>query len=155
MVNNNKGKKFNEGDKIIAFTDGGSRGNPGPAAIGVYIKGTNGEEKKYYEFIGEATNNVAEYKAMIFALKKIRQLAGRDALKKIFVEINMDSELIVRQLNGEYKVEEKELQGLFMEVWNLRFDFPNLKFNYIPREENKMADSLVNICLDEEASRLF
>jgi ribonuclease HI len=142
-------------NKIIVHTDGGSRGNPGPAAVGVVIEGIGVDSKEYYEFIGETTNNVAEYKAVVLALKKVRQLAGRDALEKIQVEINMDSELVCRQLRGEYKVEEKEMQSLFMEIWNLKFDFPNLSFKEIPREENQKADRLVNVCLDKESSKLF
>ena len=141
--------------KIIAYTDGGSRGNPGPAAIGVVIEGIGNEPKQYNEFIGEATNNEAEYQAVIFALKKIRQLAGREILKQIQVEIRLDSELVAKQLNGEYKIEEEKLQPLFMTVWNLKFDFGNLSFKHIPREENRLADRLVNMCLDQQNSKLF
>jgi len=142
-------------DKIIIFTDGGSRGNPGPAAIGVVIEGISKGIKEYSEFIGETTNNEAEYQAVIFALKKARQLAGRENLAKTEVEIRIDSELIARQLRGEYKVEEKNLQPLFMEIWNLRFDFPKIIFKEIPREENRLADRLVNNILDKEANKLF
>ena len=67
----------------------------------------------------------------------------------------MDSELVCRQLKGEYKVEEKEMQSLFMEIWNLKFDFPHLIFKEIPREENQQADRLVNVCLDKESAKLF
>ncbi len=141
--------------KIIAYTDGGSRGNPGPAAIGVVIEGIGNEPKQYNEFIGEATNNEAEYQAVIFALKKIRQLAGREILKQIQVEIRLDSELVAKQLNGEYKIEEEKLQPLFMTVWNLKFDFGNLSFKHVPREENRLADRLVNMCLDQQNSQLF
>ena len=141
--------------KIIAYTDGGSRGNPGPAAIGVVIEGIGNEPKQYNEFIGEATNNEAEYQAVIFALKKIRQLAGREILKQIQVEIRLDSELVAKQLNGEYKIEEEKLQPLFMTIWNLKFDFGNLSFKHIPREENRLADRLVNMCLDQQNSQLF
>ena len=98
---------------------------------------------------------MAEYKAVILALKKVRQLAGKDALENLSVEINMDSQLVCRQLRGEYKVEEKEMQELFMQIWNLKFDFPNLSFKEIPREENQQADRLVNACLDKEAAKLF
>ncbi len=142
-------------EKIVVYTDGGSRGNPGPAAIGVVISGIGKEIKEYSEFLGNKTNNEAEYQAVIFALKKVRQLAGRDNLKKTEVEMRVDSELIARQLRGEYKVEEKNLQPLFMEIWNLRFDFPHLIFKEIPREENQKADRLVNACLDQQNSKLF
>jgi len=93
------------------------------------------ELKQYYEFIGETTNNEAEYQAIIFALRKIRQLIGRERLKQIPVEIRLDSELITKQLNGEYKIEDEKLQLLFMTIWNLKFDFGKLSFHYIPREK--------------------
>ncbi|HOX21364.1 MAG TPA: ribonuclease HI family protein [Candidatus Paceibacterota bacterium] len=142
-------------DKIIVNTDGGSRGNPGAAAIGAVITGIGKEIKEYSEFIGIKTNNEAEYQAIIFALKKVRQLAGRENLEKTGVEVRTDSELVARQLKGEYKVEEKNLQPLFMEIWNLRFDFPHLALKEVPREENQKADRLVNSCLDQQNSKLF
>lgn len=147
--------KKNIASKIIVYTDGGSRGNPGEAAIGVVILGIGDDKKEYCELIDIATNNEAEYKAVIFALKKIRQLVGREKLKNAEVEIRLDSELVAKQLNGEYKIEEKNLQPLFMEIWNLKFDFPKLIFKHIPREQNKEADYLVNKALDEKESSLF
>lgn len=131
-------------EKIIAYTDGGARNNPGPAAIGVVIG-----DKKYSEFIGIATNNEAEYKAVIFVLKKLRHLIGKKSIENQKIEIRMDSELVQKQLNGEYKIKEKELQILFVEAWNLRLDFKNLSFVHIPREQNRLADKLVNEALDE------
>lgn len=142
-------------DRIIIYTDGGSRGNPGPAAVGVVIDGIGKDVKEYSEFIGKTTNNEAEYRALILGLKKTRQLAGKDFLENIEVEVRMDSELVVKQLNAEYKVEEKSLQPFFMEIWNLKFDFPNIVFKSIPREQNQRADRLVNACLDQEESKLF
>ncbi len=144
-------------DKIIIYSDGGSRGNPGPAAIGAYIE--SGPEKikppKFYsEYLGEATNNEAEYEAIIFAIKKIKHLAGREILKNIDVEIMCDSELIVNQLNHKYKIEEKKLQPLFLEIWNLMIDFGSIKFIHVQREQNKEADKLVNHKLNEMESRL-
>ena len=132
-------------NKLEVYTDGGARNNPGPAGIGIVIG-----DKEYAEYIGEATNNVAEYKAVIFALKKIKHLLGKAKLKNAEVIINLDSELVVSQLNGEYKILENELQSLFMEIWNLKFDFPRLKFNYIPREKNKKADYLANQAIDKQ-----
>lgn len=129
------------------FTDGGSRGNPGPAAIGIYIE-TLG--KKYGECIGEATNNVAEYAALIYGLKKIKQLIGKDKAKKSEIECYLDSELVVKQLNHEYKLKEEYIQKNFIEIWNLCLDFKNVKIIHIPREENKVADKLVNEALDGE-----
>ena len=130
-------------NKIIIYTDGGARGNPGPAAIGVVVG-----EKHYSEAIGETTNNIAEYKAVIFALKKAKHLLGGDKCAETEIEIHSDSELIVNQLKGDYKIKDKELQPLFVEVWNLKQDFKKADFVLIPREENKIADSLVNRALD-------
>jgi len=135
-----KEKKDNqEINKLEVYTDGGARNNPGPAGIGIVIG-----DKEYAEYIGETTNNVAEYKAVIFALKKAKHLLGKSKLKKTEVIINIDSLLVVNQLNGKYKILEKELQLLFMEIWNLKFNFPYLRFNHISREENRKADHLVN-----------
>lgn len=132
--------------KIVVNTDGGSRGNPGPAAIGVVVGG-----KEYGEYIGHATNNQAEYQAVIFALKKLKQILGKKKTKETEVQMKIDSELVVKQLNGKYKILEKELQPFFLDIWNLRLDFKNVTFEHVPREENKKADSLVNKILDREA----
>lgn len=140
--------------KYIIHTDGGARGNPGPAGIGVVIEGA-GEIKKYGEYVGEATNNEAEYQAVIFALKKLKQLIGKEKAKsEAEVEIHLDSELLASQLNGEYKIKEKGLQKLFLQVWNLKQDFKSVAFRHIPRENNKGADKLVNQALDKELSKL-
>ena len=128
--------------KLVIYIDGGARGNPGPAAIGV-VAG----QKSYQERIGSTTNNVAEYKAAIFALKKAKQLLGKEKSKSE-VEIRTDSELLYKQLNGQYKIKNKELQPLFIEVWNLQQDFKKVKFIHIAREENRLADRLVNQALD-------
>ncbi|PIR07176.1 hypothetical protein COY65_00020 [Candidatus Jorgensenbacteria bacterium CG_4_10_14_0_8_um_filter_39_13] len=130
-------------EKIIIYTDGGSRGNPGPAAIAAVIN-----NKFYSERIGETTNNVAEYKAAIFALKKTKHLLGNKKAKKTNLEIRSDSELVINQLNGEYKIKNDDLKPLFIEIWNLKQDFESVKFTSIPREENKIADKLVNQTLD-------
>ncbi len=135
-------------NKIIIYTDGGSRGNPGPAAVGVYIPFLN---KEYSKYLGEATNNEAEYQAMIFALKKIKQLIGKEKCEKTEIEIRSDSELLVNQLNGKYKIKEENLVPFFIEIWNLKQDFSGVKFVQIPREENKKADSLVNRELNSQA----
>jgi len=132
-------------NKLEVYTDGGARNNPGPAGIGIVIG-----DKEYAEYIGETTNNVAEYKAVIFALKKAKHLLGKSKLKNTEVIVNIDSLLVVNQLNGKYKILEKELQLLFMEIWNLKFNFPYLRFNHIPREKNKRADYLVNQILNKK-----
>ncbi len=140
--------------KIIIYTDGGSRGNPGKAAIGVVF--CNEKEqiiKKYGEYLGDQlTNNEAEYSAVIFALKKFKTLFGKAIAEKSEVEFRADSELMVKQLNGEYKIENEKIQKFFMEIWNLKIDFNSIKFKHIPREKNKEADRLVNEALDQQVS---
>ncbi|MFZ2192890.1 MAG: ribonuclease HI family protein [Candidatus Moraniibacteriota bacterium] len=132
-------------EKIVIFTDGGSRGNPGPAGIGVWIETL---DKKYGECIGETTNNVAEYSALIYGLKKLKQLLGKDKTKQYEIECNLDSELIVKQMNHEYKIKDENVQKNFIEIWNLMLDFKNVIFKHIPREKNSIADALVNEALN-------
>lgn len=136
-----------ETNEVIIHTDGGSRGNPGAAAIGVVIE--RGSMKKIYgEAIGDATNNIAEYSAIVFALKKVKQLFGKETAKKLTLNVFMDSELAVRQLNGEYKIENEELQPLWLKIWNLKIDFKKVTFAHVPRERNREADREVNRVLD-------
>ncbi|MEK7650137.1 MAG: ribonuclease HI family protein [Patescibacteria group bacterium] len=135
--------------KIIAYTDGGSRGNPGPAALGVAFVDEKGHvTKQYGEPLGVRTNNEAEYEAIIYALKKAKQLFGKDKTKTMQMEIRMDSELACRQLNHEYKVENENIVPLFLKVWNLMIDFGEVSFVHVPRERNKDADRMVNEALD-------
>ena len=129
--------------KFIIYTDGGSRGNPGPAAIGVVVGG-----KEYGEQIGHTTNNVAEYSAVVFALKKAKQLLTKAKAKTTDVELRTDSELLVKQMNGEYKIKDADLQPLFLEVWNLKQDFKSVSFVHVTRDKNKRADAQVNRALD-------
>ena len=130
-------------NKFSIYTDGGSRGNPGPSAIGAVV-GT----KEYGESIGSTTNNVAEYSAVIFALKKAKQLLGNKKAEGTEIELRTDSQLLVNQLNGEFKIKDKGLQPLFIEIWNIKQDFKNVKFIHITRDKNKNADRLVNKALD-------
>lgn len=142
--------------KFIIHTDGGSRGNPGPAAIGVVIEEVGrGLKKEYGEYIGETTNNDAEYQAVIFALKKLKQLAGKESIKESTVEVYVDSELLEKQMKGEYKIMDKRIQNLFVEIWNLRVDFGGVTFKHVLREKNKDADRMVNAALDKELNKLF
>ena len=120
-------------EKIIVNTDGGARGNPGPAGIGVVIADDKGAVvARFSQYIGEATNNVAEYKALIYALEKLKNFDYTEA------ECRLDSELIVRQLNGEYRVKEGKLKELYQQVQQLIF-FKPIKFVHVPREKNKEA----------------
>jgi len=134
--------------KFIIYTDGGARGNPGPAALGVVVKRYEARNKrrktisKYAKFIGRATNNQAEYKALIFGLEKVKTLGAQE------VDCFLDSELAVKQLNLEYKVKDKDLGPLFIKVWNLQQDFKKINFYHISRDKNKEADRLVNRELD-------
>lgn len=145
--------------KLLIFTDGGSRGNPGPAAGGVVIKNdTGGIILKTSKYLGETTNNVAEYEALILALQKAKGIFKkcRDGdLSRL--ECYLDSELVVKQLNHEYKIKDEGMQKLFITVWNLTLDFDSVKFIHIPREENKLADEMVNRELDgrEKGKSLF
>lgn len=128
---------------LVINTDGGSRGNPGPAGIGVVIKDATG--KVVFEhggYIGEATNNVAEYKALIKAVETARDLGAGE------VKINMDSELIVRQMLGQYKIKQPDLQKLAGEVLIVLKSFSKFSFTHVRREFNKEADALVNQALD-------
>lgn len=143
-------------EKIIIYTDGGSRGNPGPAAIGVVLKTQDGKiVKKYGETIGITTNNVAEYSAILFAFQKAKHLFGKEKAKHLELEFRMDSQLAVRQLNGEYKIENEALQPLFIKIWNAKIDFKKATFHHVPREENTEADRLVNQALDAKSQKLF
>ncbi|MDP3882680.1 MAG: ribonuclease HI family protein [Candidatus Staskawiczbacteria bacterium] len=140
--------------KFIIYTDGGSRGNPGKAGIGVVICNEMGQEvKKYGEYLGDGlTNNDAEYQAIIFALKKFKAVFGKTLAKNTDIEIKADSELVVKQLSGEYRLENPKIQHFFIEIWNLKFDFKSVKFKHIPREKNKEADRLVNEALDNASA---
>lgn len=136
--------------KIILYTDGGSRGNPGPAALGVFIETL---DKSYGEFIGIKTNNEAEYAAIISALKKVKSLLGKAEAKKAAIECRMDSELACRQLNHVYKIENEKLQPLFLEIWNLMLDFSEVKFVHVYREKNTRADAEANKAMDDAAKQ--
>lgn len=131
------------GKKTIIFTDGGARGNPGPAGIGVVMKDESGQiTGEYNEYIGEATNNQAEYKAVILALDKAEELGLED------LEFYLDSKLVVEQLNQNYKVKEPELAKLFVKIWNKLQNFKKYSFAHVRREKNTEADAQVNIAID-------
>lgn len=137
-------------EEIVIFTDGGSRGNPGPAAVGIYFE-TLG--KKIGECIGVRTNNDAEYEALILGLQKVKHFIGKEKAKKISLKCFLDSELVVKQLNHEYKLKEPRIQQYFIEIWNLMLDFGKVSFMHIPREKNKVADAMVNEALDNQCKQ--
>lgn len=130
---------------IVVYTDGGSRGNPGPAALGVYIETW---DKGYGKFLGEKTNNEAEYEAIVFALQKIKATLGKAKAKEACIECRMDSELACKQLNHLYKIENERLQPLFLKVWNSVLDFKSVHFVHVKREYNTQADAFANQALD-------
>ncbi len=138
--------------KITIYTDGGARGNPGPAAAGVVVCNQKGEKvKEYGKYLGDKlTNNEAEYLAAIFSLSKFKSDFGKSLAKEAEVEIRSDSELLVNQMKGIYKIENERLQPLFIKLWNLRLDFKKVTFKAISRNLNKEADKLVNEVLDKE-----
>ena len=139
--------------KIIIYIDGGSRGNPGPAAIGALFCNEKGQMiKKYSQYLGENfTNNEAEYLACISALKKFKALFGKKLAKNSEIELRSDSELLVKQLRGQFKILDSKIQPLFLKAWNLKIDFKKVKFKLISREKNKEADRLVNEALNIRA----
>ena len=139
-------------NKVTIYTDGGARGNPGPAALGVLFLGEKGQIlKEYSQYLGEKTNNEAEYLALIFALKKAKALFGKEKIESLPIDLKSDSELLIKQMKGEYKIKTPAIQNLFLEAWNLKIEFKNLKFYSVSREENKRADKLVNEALDNQA----
>jgi ribonuclease HI/probable phosphoglycerate mutase len=126
------------------FTDGGSRGNPGPSAIGYVICNSDQSVvKKYGKYIGLATNNQAEYAALVAGMEACLE-SGINEL-----QIFMDSELIVNQITGKYKVKNQDLKPVYAKAKKLEGNFGKVSFEHVPRENNAVADSLVNEALDE------
>lgn len=124
------------------FCDGGSRGNPGPSALGVVIKSTKDEViEEIGEYLGVQTNNFAEYSAVLVAMQKLHQIGAKRA------DFYLDSELAVRQLNGEYRVKNDSLKMLHAKVIGLIGDM-DISFTHVYRENNKEADAIVNQVLD-------
>ena len=128
--------------KIMVYTDGASRNNPGEAGSGAYI--TDGEGnmlKEVTKYLGIATNNFAEYEAIVIGLETVKKMFGDKKTKDLEVEVRMDSELACRQLNGIYQIKEPTLFA----------QFPHIKFVHIPREKNKEADRLSNEAIDKNS----
>ncbi len=126
------------------YADGGSRGNPGPAGAGAYLEDEDGKPiARIYKYLGETTNNVAEYSALIFGIKE----AIRRKAKKLL--IRMDSQLVVRQIEGKYKVKEPTLIKLHEKAKTLLEELPGYSIEHIPREKNEAADELANLAIDK------
>lgn len=129
---------------LILYADGGARGNPGPAGAGACLEDKEGRHvSEAYRYLGETTNNVAEYSALILGLKE----ALKHRPKKLL--IRLDSQLVVRQLEGSYRVKQPHLLELFHQVQNLLGKFPQYEIEHIPREKNERADRLANQAMDE------
>ncbi len=133
--------------KLTTYSDGGARGNPGPAGIGVVIKEGAEKVESFGRYIGETTNNQAEYRALIASLERASSLGADE------VECKLDSELVVRQMRHEYKVRDADLQPLFLKAWNLSVAFRKASFSHIPREQNSEADAEVNMAIDKALSK--
>jgi len=136
--------------QLFIYTDGGARGNPGPAAIGFVVKDSQkkvlAEQSKY---IGQTTNNVAEYTALIEALKWLTNASVIDGLS--LITFYLDSKLVVNQLNGLYKIKDAKLRLLVIEVRGLEQQVgQKIIYKFVRREQNKQADWLVNQCLDQQ-----
>ncbi len=135
---------------IVIYTDGGARGNPGPAGAGAVIYDANGKlVKEIAKFLGHKTNNFAEYEAVATALEETKRIFGSQKGKDTEVEVRMDSELIARQLSGVYQIKEPTLFPQFIRVHNLCVAyFPKIRFVHVRREDNKEADRLANVAMD-------
>jgi ribonuclease HI len=129
--------------KLVVNVDGGARGNPGPAAIAAVVTTPDGEIlEERGERIGSATNNVAEYRALLLGIERARELGADE------VEIVGDSELVVRQVKGEYKVKDAGLKPLHQQAQQVLRDFDRWSIRHVRREDNEAADLLVNAALD-------
>ncbi len=132
------------GRNLKLFTDGAARGNPGPAGAGAVLCDQEGEVvEELCEYLGETTNNVAEYRALLLGLKKAIQLGAEE------VEVLADSELMVRQLLGRYRVKNEGLKPLFQEAVRLLKQFRKYSIRHIDREQNSAADRMANRAIDE------
>jgi ribonuclease HI len=131
-------------DKVVVHVDGGARGNPGPAAAAAVATTPEGDElAERSAYLGQATNNVAEYRALLLGLELARELGARE------VEVVNDSELVARQIGGEYKVKHAGLRPLYLDAMRALRDFDGWSVRSVRREENLRADELVNETLDE------
>lgn len=139
---------MNRSQKYSIHSDGGSRGNPGPSAAAYIIRGSDGRIlAKGGEYIGISTNNHAEYTAVLLAIKELHSLA-EGQISAIF---HIDSQLVVSQLNGVYKVRNRNLWPIHQEITGIAENMDTVTFTHVPRELNNEADQMVNTILDEHA----
>jgi ribonuclease HI len=128
---------------VIVHVDGGARGNPGPAAAAAVISAPDGETiAEHAELLGIATNNVAEYRALLLGLARARELGADE------IEVVGDSELVAKQVQGVYKVKHEAMRPLYLDAMKALRDFQGWSIRTVPRAENARADALVNAALD-------
>jgi len=134
--------RFDPGELLIINVDGASRGNPGRAGAGAVLRNPSGRALELKKYLGETTNNAAEYRALIMALEEARRLGAVEA------EVRSDSELMVRQMNGVYRVKSPQLRPLHEKAASLASGFKSIKFVHVGREENREADRLANLAVE-------
>ncbi|MEK7100747.1 MAG: ribonuclease HI family protein [Patescibacteria group bacterium] len=133
---------------FVLYADGGSRGNPGPAGAGAFVRDEEGVQVvTISEYLGVATNNIAEYTAVLMALEGLHALLGTSSTGAT-VEARLDSQLVVRQMNGEYKIKHPNIIPLAAKVKEVGRNFKSLSFTHVYREDNKEADALANEAMD-------
>ena len=132
--------------KLTVYTDGGARGNPGPAGIGVHIIDSDWQDvEKRYKYLGIATNNQAEYQWALHGIRRAIELGATE------IELKMDSQLVVEQLSGHYKIKNPELKVIYSEIGEIIANWNGkIAFTHIPREHNKEADRLSNLAMDRK-----
>lgn len=133
---------------LLVWIDGGARGNPGEAGCGIVIEHPDGRRERHFVYLGHTTNNVAEYAALLAALERATEI-GASALV-----VRSDSELLVRQVSGRYRVKAPHLRRLWARVRELSASLPEFTVRHVCREENREADSLVNLAIDTKRSTL-
>jgi ribonuclease HI len=137
----------NGSERLVIHTDGAARGNPGPAGAGAVLRRASGElVEEASRYLGRATNNVAEYGALILALERAREHGARE------IEIRADSELLVRQMSGEYKIKNEALKELAARAHEIARSFERVAYVHVRREYNRDADRLANRAIDEAGS---
>lgn len=138
------GNKESPPVELVLYTDGASRGNPGPAGAGVHITDARGETlAERYEYLGECTNNVAEYRALLMGIEEVAKFTPRRT------RICLDSELVVKQLNGDYRVRNRGLMPFYRQAREMLAGLGSYELLHVPREKNRRADRLANLALDQ------
>ncbi len=134
--------------RLLVWVDGGARGNPGEAGCGIVLQWPDGRRELHTVYLGATTNNVAEYAALLAALERAAEQ------RQFPVEVHSDSELLVRQLTGSYRVRARHLQPLWRRARELAASLPGFSIRHVPREANREADRLVNTAIDTQRSTL-